>query len=372
MSFAVHACIKATILLICAGLLSPALARASASIRHAIWLAALLGALALPMISTVLPEVNFAVLPEPILLSAGRPAARQPIEVPAASVASPAIKSSLAAGSASWNLTQWLSLLWAAGACIVLLPAAGAVWALHRLKANSDNALDDSWRELLVEIREKFSISKRIDLRIAANPGPLTTGIFRKTILLPQTAADWSLDRRRLVLAHEMAHVKRNDGLGHLLSQIVCGVYWFNPFVWYAVHRLRIERERACDDYVLGLGASAPDYADHLLQIARSLNNGLSFLSVSMAHPSQLKSRIVAILDLRMRRKKMTRFTTAALLTATAVLTAGLGPIQFTRLAAIPLPMVPPPIPARGLTAKAPPPSIAKPAQGPAQEFGHL
>ena len=65
----------------------------------------------------------------------------------------------------------------------------------------------------------------------------------------------------------------------------------------------------------------------------------------------------------------MTRFTTAALLTATALLTVGLGSIQFTRLAAIPLPMLPTPIPAPALTPKAPSSSIAKPAQGPAQEL---
>src|SRR5215470_8943673 len=225
MSFAFHVCLKATILLLCAGLLSSALARASASIRHAIWAAALLGALALPVISRILPEVNFEVLPEPMRPSAGPPAAPLSIEIHAASVASPAIESPVAAGSAPWDWTQWLLLLWAAGACIVLLPAAGALWDLHRLKAASHNALDDSWRELLAEIQKQFSISKPVDLRIAANPGPLTTGIFRKTILLPQTAADWPIDRRRLVLAHEMAHVKRNDASGQLLSQIVCGLY---------------------------------------------------------------------------------------------------------------------------------------------------
>lgn len=85
MSFAIHVCIKATILLISAGLLSSALARASASIRHAIWAAALLGAVALPVISTVLPEVNFEVLPEPMLPSAGPPAAPLSIEINAAS-----------------------------------------------------------------------------------------------------------------------------------------------------------------------------------------------------------------------------------------------------------------------------------------------
>ncbi len=374
MSYAIHVCIKATILLICAGLLSSALARASASIRHAIWAAALLAALALPVVSTILPEINFQVLPEPALPSAAPAAAPLSIEINAAPIASPAIENPVAADSAPWDWTQWLLLLWAAGASVVLLPSAAALWDLHRLKAASSRDLDDSWCKLLAEMRKKLSISKPVDLRISANPGPLTSGIFRKTILVPQTAADWSIDRRRLVLAHEMAHVKRNDALGQCLSQVVCGLYWFNPLVWYAVHRLRLERERACDDYVLSLGAPAPDYADHLVQIARGMNNGLR-LAVSMAHPSQLKSRIVAILDSRVRRKQMTRFTTAALLTATVAITAGIGSIQFTRLAAIPLPpglLAPPPVPAPRATAKAPSPPIAKPVQAPVQEPGYV
>jgi TonB family protein len=372
MTFAIHVCIKATILLLCAGLLSSTLARASASIRHAIWAAALLGALVLPVTSTILPEINFEVLPERRSPSAGSPAASLPIEINAASVASPAKHTPSAAQSAPWGWTQWLLLLWAAGASIVLIPSAAGLWDLRRLKAASRKALDDSWKELLGEIQKKYSISKPVELRIAANPGPLTSGVFRKTILLPQTAADWPIDRRRLVLAHEMAHVRRNDALCQLLSQVVCCIYWFNPLVWYAIHRLLIEREHACDDYVLGLGASAPDYADHLVQIARGLNNGRRLLAVSMAQPSQLKSRIVAILDSRMRRKQMTRFTTAALLTATAVLTAGLGSIQFTRLAAIPLPSVLPAISAPVPSAIVPLPPIAKPAQVPAQEPGYV
>jgi hypothetical protein len=55
-----------------------------------------------------------------------------------------AIESPVAAGSVSWDWKQWLLLLWAAGACILLLPAAGALWDLRRLKAASQNALDDS------------------------------------------------------------------------------------------------------------------------------------------------------------------------------------------------------------------------------------
>jgi TonB family protein len=178
-----------------------------------------------------------------------------------------------------------------------------------------------------------------VDLRTgSASAGPLTYGVFSHTILLPLSANDWTPARRRLVLAHEMAHVKRHDGAGQLLCQIVCAVYWFNPLVWYAVRRLRIERERACDDCVLGLDGNAPDYADHLLQIARGLNAGPALTAVSMAHPSQLKSRVIAILDSGIRRNPMSRFTTFLLLSATAALTVSLGVVRVKTLAATPLP----------------------------------
>ena len=73
---------------------------------------------------------------------------------------------------------------------------------------------------------------------------------------------------QRAVLAHELAHAKRYDGLIHFLVQIVCSVYWFNPIVWMAARRMRLERERACDDYALNAGATPEAYADHLLLLA--------------------------------------------------------------------------------------------------------
>jgi hypothetical protein len=73
----------------------------------------------------------------------------------------------------------------------------------------------------------------------------------------PATADAWPEDRRRAVLAHELAHVKRFDCLTQALAQLACILFWWHPAVWYAARRLRVERERACDDLVLGAGARA-------------------------------------------------------------------------------------------------------------------
>ena len=354
----------------CAGLLSSMMARASASLRHAVWAVALASALLLPIIAIVLPVTTLEILPEKPAQPVVRPVTVSVPEV-AISSSSPRSVEWSAAARPSWNWTRWITLFWAAGACIVLLPLLAAFRNLKRLKTKSQ-PLDESWAGLVNDLRQKLSISKQVDVRIGTNPGPLTFGVLRKTILLPAIANEWSVDRRRLVLAHELVHVKRNDGLGQLLCQVVCTVYWFNPLIWYAVRQLGIERERACDDYVLVvLGGSAPDYADHLLQIARGLNGGFGLLAASMAHPSQLKLRVLSILDTRMRRRHVTRFTMAVLLSLTAVATLGLGSIQVARLSAMPLPAVLLPL---HLPAPATPSSqtVVRPAQVVGQEPGFV
>ena len=122
-------------------------------------------------------------------------------------------------------------------------------------------------------------------------------------MLLPDEAHDWPLERRRSVLLHEMAHVARWNER-RVVAEVVLAINWFNPLVWVAVARLRVEREHACDDVVLARGTRASDYASDLLNLARTLRPAAdpSFASLPMARESELEGRLVAILDPRRRR----------------------------------------------------------------------
>ena len=161
---------------------------------------------------------------------------------------------------------------------------------------------------------------------------PMACGLVRARVLLPAEADDWPVERQRVVLLHELAHVKRRDCLTQMLAHLACATYWFNPLVWLAARRLRAERERACDDLVLAAGTRGSDYADHLLDIARSLRSGAwpTWSAVTMAHRSQLEGRLMAILDPALPRRSPTRRSVtafAAVAIVSIVSLAGVRPV---------------------------------------------
>src|SRR6185436_10190982 len=113
----------------------------------------------------------------------------------------------------------------------------------------------------------------------------------------------------RVVLLHELAHVRRRDCLWQWIMQLACAIYWFHPLIWIAAKRLQNERERACDDLVIAAGAKASDYAEHLLAIASGLQSNAfaAYAAIAMARRSALEGRLLAILEPGANRRRLTR-----------------------------------------------------------------
>jgi hypothetical protein len=131
-------------------------------------------------------------------------------------------------------------------------------------------------------------------------------------------------------MLHELAHIRRRDCQMQLLAHLALALHWLNPLAWLAARRLRIERERACDDHVLSCGTRASDYADHLLQIARGLLAGAEpgWAAVGMARTTNLEGRVAAILDPRNPRRLPDRRTTMLAFVTTLVLLLPLAALQ--------------------------------------------
>jgi len=161
-----------------------------------------------------------------------------------------------------------------------------------------------------------------------------TCNVMRPTIVLPRSSEEWSGDRRRAVLLHEVAHVRRRDLIGHTVASVACAVYWFNPLVWLAARRLRVESELACDDLVLDAGLRASDYAQHLLELVTGLARPQVAPAGALAivGSKDFEGRLIAILD------RANRRASAMGRTQVAVLLGVVLPITFSIAAVVPTP----------------------------------
>src|SRR5882762_1422629 len=307
--------VKATVLLLLAAVGTLFLRRSAASLRHLVWTLACGGVLALPLASALLPNWRVAGWPRldvPVAFNAEQlapqvserkpaPAARV---VPTVQTRSPVPTATVDDGPVRWSLTpDWTALVfpvWLGGVGAVLILLAIGLARIMWLDRVTRPVENEAWLILVEELSLELGLHRHVRLLQSKGPAmPMTWGIRRPAILLPGEADAWDAERRRDVLLHELAHVKRHDFLIQLIARIACAVYWFHPLVWLAATRLREERERACDDHVLRAGATPSVYATHLLEIARGLRaaRATSLASVAMARPAQLATRLLDVLD---------------------------------------------------------------------------
>ena len=237
----------------------------------------------------------------------------------------------------SW---RWLAMLWLAGMTVAFAPLLLGLAGLRRVAGRARRVHDDRLLDLLHSTRAELRITRPVQLLFDDAPVG-TWGGWRPCIVVPAAAADWSDERARAVLAHELAHVQRFDWLVQLAADMLSAVLWFNPLAWIVARRLRQESERACDDVVLATGLGERDYATHLYDIARATRGAVLSGVMPMARPSSLEGRITAMLNPTLDRRvpsRVFRVAAAALLVAAASATAvrvgaqqaGPAPLQGT------------------------------------------
>ena len=337
----IDAVVKSTMVLLAAGAVTLLLRRSSAAVRHLVWTVALVSALVLPAMSLMLPRWSAPVvrLPRPEMTTTALPM-RITIPSPRRDAISRPTPSASRRGdvSSADGVAPVPSLHWTTVAAIVWL--AGAAWILTRLllgtvavqllSRRSAETPDAPWLPMARAIAAELGITRVSFRRGARGMMPMAWGIARPVVLMPADADSWPRQRLRVVLLHELAHVKRADCLTHLLAQAACAVYWMHPLAWIAARRARAERERACDDLVLACGMGGPDYADALLEIARSIgaSRAIAAASLAMAHRSQLEGRLMSILDPTVPREGVTRLRAAGVAALALAVTVPLSTMQ--------------------------------------------
>ena len=268
--------------------------------RHTIWLVVLVLLAVLPAARLLVPPVRLPLLD---LLASTAPS--RPGPVPTPPPASPGLRSlNGAAGSGGPDAPVkppggWILLAiagaWAAGALVVAArPLAGHV-ALARL-LRSDEARPGP--EALLRALARETGVRRV--RGIAHPRvtiPFALGVLRPWILLPPGWPGWSRQKLAAVLLHELAHLKRRDGLSNAAAQVACALVWFNPLAWIARALLHREAELSCDREVLSHGIGRTGYAGAIIHIVREAGQAPLRLSLpALGRKKLLRERIAHIL----------------------------------------------------------------------------
>jgi TonB family protein len=311
-AFLVASAWKGTLILAAAFVAAWLLRGRSAALRHLVWTAAVVALLALPLLSIGLP--SFPVHAPAAILDPGLMFRVSTTATPASGSLALVGKPVAQRAPAGFDVRPWLILIWAAGAAFGLVRMLVAWIALAWLRRSS-RVLTHAGVPVL-----------------DAGPGrmPMVMGIVRPAILLPSEAAQWTEERRAVVIRHELAHVERGDLATNLLARLALVLHWWNPLVWIAWREFLEERERAADDLVLASGARASDYAAHLLEIARGMQarDRVASAAIAMARPSQLEGRLLAILDSGVNRRAVRRTAPVLAAVAAVVLVAPLAAVR--------------------------------------------
>jgi HEAT repeat protein/beta-lactamase regulating signal transducer with metallopeptidase domain len=329
MSFWVDALVRGTALLIVIFGLAAVSGRWSAATRHLLWCFGLVGLLILPALSSVTPW-HLRVLPPvegagigAILPTAAPEAARDREAVlggrPVLEAAdrdiepAPGVPVSARPGAGKgerdraipFGFGQVLLALWLLGATLILARLVTGLVTLTRYTGRARPATGDRWEGACEWARSRLLLDAPVRLLVSGDVAmPLAAGILRPTVLMPEEAEGWPDARRRAVLLHELAHVKRRDIVPHLMAWVVCAVWWFHPLAWSAARRMRSESEKACDDLVLKVGTRASRYADDLLDIVTRAGTVRPPAAVMpLAQRSEFEGRILAILEPDRRRQ---------------------------------------------------------------------
>lgn len=348
---------KITLLLGLAVLGARLLRRATAGVRHLWWLVVLLATLLIPVLELTQP-VRLAVIP-----SMGMPASpgtalapqtaagavedapvssvtpSNAAEVPVASV--PAVPEASVVPGMMTQVKRYLqaqsplvliAMVWCVGMLVTAAWLLRSWIAAARIVRRATVVSASDWLDPLYEVADRLGLDdvprvvRSVDVRM-----PFACGVRKPTIVLPLSSDTWSMERRQAVLLHELAHVRRNDLLGHTFARLVCVVYWFHPLVWMAAGALRAESEQACDDLAVSSGTRPSDYAEHLLDIVTSVKGDATpAVAIAMARRSEFEGRMLAILDPDRPRRKTTRrqgITLAGLIGAVTLLVGAAAPV---------------------------------------------
>lgn len=163
----------------------------------------------------------------------------------------------------------FIVMLWLVGMVIALIRLLGNIGYVEYLKSKFNFPVDPYWEELLQSLKTKMGIGKNVQLlESALVMSPMVIGHLKPVIFFPMGAINrLSAQEVEAILAHELAHIMRNDYIINLLVSCIESLYYFHPAMWWLTAQIRAEREHCCDDLAIRATGQPIQYAQSLVAV---------------------------------------------------------------------------------------------------------
>lgn len=248
--------------------------RLPAKYQHAVWVAALLLAVVLPILSLPRPNVAGATDKMASVHVANKNGYDPLLETPSGGMGLRGVRRRSQQVTLGAKLQWTLSIVYLAILAYRLLRLAWAWRSTQHLVASvADVSLPSTTAELVGRLARQYCLEEVLVVSSRETTSPFITGIRRPILVIPESllreVSEADLSR---VLAHEFAHVKRNDFLLNLVYEIASIPIAFHPITPLIKQRIEDLRELACDEIAAAETGSRSEYASSLLRIAQSIS----------------------------------------------------------------------------------------------------
>lgn len=303
------------------------------SIRHLFWLCVLVSTFLIPILSTVnkpaassdISEVTYEVVTVTL----------QPTEVK--DFIAP-LNSDASVPTISIDPTPVLIVMYFLGTLFLLARYLRDALKVLRISQRAEVSTRLSIVKKISELKQQQGITRPVQVKFSSEvTSPISFGLFKPVVIFPMIAQQWPEPTLRSALIHEFSHIARLDWLANAFGYLCCALFWINPLTWYALTRLNVEAENACDKSVLNSGVKNGIYAEYLLSIARSCRQAQQqHLFAQPILPSyELKTRLQLLLETDVGETEFTRMATPfpLIIFAGVIVLLSVGNILSTEIA---------------------------------------
>ncbi len=190
-------------------------------------------------------------------------------------------------------------VIWNLIVMLLFLKIIGGLAYSQRLKSYQTYSMPEQWEAKLFKLSKKLGIRRSIQiLQSAIIKVPVVVGYFKPVIILPLgVISGFSHNQVEAILAHELAHIKRNDYMINIFQSIIEVLFFYHPAIYWISKNIRNERENACDDLAILADIDRKALATALTNL-EVLNHEKTLLALAFSgNKASLFNRVKRILN---------------------------------------------------------------------------